>query len=179
MRYTGRRNPEDWLLLFYFLAFAGWLWELALTRVATGCLVNRGFLHGPWLPIYGIGGLLLLRTLREGHGTTLILQGAVVGGAVEYAGSLLLETFYHQRWWDYAGRPGNLGGRVCLESAAAIGIAGWLLARAAGPVLLRRLASLDGRRKSAVCKCLSVLFALDLSLSVIFPHQGAGVVFPL
>ena len=56
-----RRDPlETPLLLFFILSGAGWLWEVAFVGLSTGVLVNRGFLHGPWLPVYGVGGLLFL-----------------------------------------------------------------------------------------------------------------------
>ena len=50
---------ENWLLRFYLFAAIGWLWEVLLTAFVTGAWVNRGLLHGPWLPVYGIGGVLL------------------------------------------------------------------------------------------------------------------------
>ena len=51
------------LLLFFTLSAAGWLWEVLFTGLSTGRLVNRGFFYGPWLPVYGVGGLLMLLLL--------------------------------------------------------------------------------------------------------------------
>ena len=67
-----RRDPlETPLLLFFILSGAGWLWEVAFVGLSTGVLVNRGFLHGPWLPVYGVGGLLFLLLPRRMEGWTL------------------------------------------------------------------------------------------------------------
>ena len=136
---AGRRRDglEKPLLLFFLFAAAGWLWEVLFVAVSAGALVNRGFLHGPWLPVYGAGGMLFLLLpdrLRARQGA-LFLLCALLGGALEYGTSLWLEAVFHARWWDYAGWTGNLGGRVCLASAAAFGLAGWWLARRAGPAL--------------------------------------------
>ena len=118
-----RRDPlETPLLLFFILSGAGWLWEVAFVGLSTGVLVNRGFLHGPWLPVYGVGGLLFLLLPRRMEGWTLAAACALAGGGLEYAVSLVLEALFHQRWWDYAGWPGSLSGRVCLASAAAFGM---------------------------------------------------------
>lgn len=49
-----------YVLLFFLLSLAGWLWEIAIYLVQDGRFVNRGILLGPWLPVYGSGGLLLI-----------------------------------------------------------------------------------------------------------------------
>ena len=104
---SSRRTAalEEWLLLFFACSAAGWLWEVLLTAAAAGRWVNRGLLHGPWLPVYGVGGVLLsaaLRGLRRRPAAALVL-GALLGGAVEYGAALILEQWYHRRWWDYTG----------------------------------------------------------------------------
>lgn len=58
----------NYILFFFVCAFIGWIWEIILTLIQTGNIVNRGVLHGPWLPIYGFGGvgiLLLVGHLRK------------------------------------------------------------------------------------------------------------------
>ena len=105
---------EEWLLLFLFFSAAGWIWEVLLTACATGMWVNRGMLHGPWLPVYGVGGVLITAALGRLRRQWLVLPlGALAGGAVEYGTSLALEFRFRQRWWDYTGQPGNILGQVC------------------------------------------------------------------
>ena len=116
---------EDWLLLFFTCSSAGWLWEVLLTAAATGRWVNRGLLHGPWLPVYGAGGVLLAAALgrfRRDPAAALAL-GALLGGGVEYATALILEQWYHRRWWDYTGWTGSIQGRVCLASLTGFALA--------------------------------------------------------
>ena len=168
-------------LLFFLFSFAGWLWELLYVYAVTGQLVNRGFFHGPWLPVYGAGGVLLLLLLGRfrGEGGVLFLLSALVGGGVEYAASLLLEGLFHLRWWDYTGQPGSLEGRVCLWSLLAFGGLGWLLVRLAGPPLVRTLEGLPEAVAAPGCALLSLLFALDAAWSLLRPNTGAGISFPL
>ncbi len=175
-----RRDPlETPLLLFFILSGAGWLWEVVFVGLSTGTLVNRGFLHGPWLPVYGVGGLLFLLLPRRIKGWSLAAACALAGGGLEYAVSLVLEALFHQRWWDYTGWPGSLNGRVCLASAAAFGLAGWLLTGWAEPRLRRGLGELPPRWRRVCCRGLCLLFAADAALSLLRPNSGAGISFPV
>lgn len=177
-----REDPlEQPLLLFFLLAAAGWAWEVLFTALSTGRLVNRGFLHGPWLPVYGAGGVLLFYLLGrfQGRGGTLFLLCALLGGALEYGTSLGLEALFHARWWDYSGWRWNLAGRVCPASAAAFGLAGWALVRRAGPAICRGLEGLSPVGRRLACRGLCVLFAADAAASLCAPNMGAGVSFPV
>lgn len=170
---------EEWLLLFFLFAAAGWIWEVLLTYLDTGRWVNRGMLHGPWLPVYGAGGVLmaaLLRRLR--HKWAAPAFGALLGGAVEYATALALEIRFRQRWWDYTGRTGSLGGRVCLASLLGFALAGWALTRLT-PLLERLIRRLDGGVRTAICRSVSLIFALDWARSLLWPNTGAGITGPL
>ncbi len=164
------------LLLFFTLSAAGWVWEVLFTVLSTGQLVNRGFFHGPWLPVYGVGGLLMLLLLgRRQQSWLLFPLCALLGCGVEYAVSVLLEALFHARWWDYSGWAGNLDGRVCLASAAAFGAAGWLLVRRAGPRLCGTLSAMPVRPRAVLCRTLCILFALDAAVSMTVPNMGGGV----
>ena len=90
------------LLLFFTLSAAGWLWEVLFTGLSTGRLVNRGFFYGPWLPVYGVGGLLMLLLLsRLRQGWPLFPLCALLGGGVEYGVSVLLETLFHAKFQQF------------------------------------------------------------------------------
>lgn len=176
----GQENtPETLLLLFFLFAGAGWLWEVAFVGASTGRLVNRGFLHGPWLPVYGVGGLLFVLLPGPRRGWRVPAVCALLGAGVEYAASLLLEGLFHARWWDYTGWAGSVDGRICLASAAAFGVAGWILARWAGPWLRSALAEAPPSWRRRCCRGLCLLFAADLAASLLRPNTGAGISFPL
>ena len=100
VRSVSRREAvlEDWLLLFYLFSVAGWVWEVLLTALATGQWVNRGMLRGPWLPVYGAGGMLMAALLRSRRNRwTVPFLAALAGGGVEYATALALELRFRQQ----------------------------------------------------------------------------------
>lgn len=109
---------DIWHLLFYFLiyAFIGWLWETVYCSIKERKFVYRGFLFGPYCPIYGFGVLLLLVVLSplKENVVALFVAAIVVMSLLEYVVSYVLEKVFHQRWWDYAGRWGNINGRIAV-----------------------------------------------------------------
>lgn len=170
---------EEWLGLFFIFSAAGWVWEVLLTAVTQGQWVNRGMLHGPWLPVYGAGGVAVAALLmRLKSRWAAPLAGALAGGVIEYGTSLLLEWRFRQRWWNYAGWAGNVQGRICLASLAAFALAGWALYGLA-PALRRRLARMSPGVRTALCRGISLTYALDWAWSMIWPNGGTGISGPL
>ena len=103
-------------------------------------------LHGPWLPIYGVGGLLiliLLKKFREKPAVEFVLA-VILCGVVEYFTGLVLElTHDGQRWWDYTGWPGNINGRVCLIGGIAFGTFTVALIKLIAPVTIDMIDSVS------------------------------------
>ena len=165
---------EIWLLIFFLFSALGWVWEALLTYRATGQWVDRGMLYGPWLPVYGVGGVLLAMGLSGRRGVKVLIWGAVIGGVVEYGTAWVLEVLYHQRWWDYSGYAGSIQGRVCFASLAGFGLAGWLIARAA-PHIARGISGWPDRVRMLVCRSISVLCAIDWAISLLRPNMGEGI----
>ena len=163
--------------LFFTYSFVGWIWEVFYYVASIGKLVNRGTMHGPWLPIYGVGGILiilLLKPLRERPG--LLFVGAVaVCGTVEYTTAWALETFLHKKWWDYTGFFLNIHGRVCFEGLLVFGMAGLAFTYVFSPMLDDIYKKVDIKYRRVVCIALLVLFAADLVWSVLSPNVGVGV----
>lgn len=163
--------------LFFTYSLVGWVWEVFYYIAAIGKIVNRGTMHGPWLPIYGCGGLLiilLLKPLREKPG--LLFAGAVaVCGIVEYTTAWLLETFFHQKWWDYTGYFLNIHGRVCFEGLLVFGMAGLAFTYVFSPMLDDLYKKMDDKYRKILCTVLLILFAIDLVWSVLSPNTGVGV----
>jgi cardiolipin synthase A/B len=111
-------HKEFYYIFYVFILYGvfGWVYESCLVSIQKKSLVNRGFLNGPIIPIYGCGALLVYLTFSDYRGQYLLVffGGAFLATALEYITSLIMELIFHTRWWDYSHLPLNLKGRVCL-----------------------------------------------------------------
>ena len=89
---------------FFIYSFLGWVCEVAFHAIKTGKFVNRGFLNGPVCPIYGAGVVVILLILGEyaEEMWAVFLVGIAVPTLLELVTGWLLETFFHDKWWDYS-----------------------------------------------------------------------------
>ncbi|MCD8347722.1 MAG: hypothetical protein LUD16_07160 [Lachnospiraceae bacterium] len=115
---------SQWVFFFYIYCFLGWLWESAYVSIKEKHLVNRGFLKGPLLPIYGSGALcVLIVTLPFRDSIPLMcLSGMAAATVLEYATGAAMEKLFHVRYWDYSDKFMNLNGHICLASALCWGV---------------------------------------------------------
>ncbi len=174
----GRKYKFTTLVMFFFtFAFVGWAWEVFYTLLNNGILANRGTMLGPWLPIYGVGGIIIIVLLKPFRRNPLLmfLVTIVACGTLEYFTSWILEVLFHTKWWDYTGFFLNLNGRVCLEGLLVFGMAGLAFTYICAPMLDNLYRHLTLRARRPICITLAVLFLLDLGWSAIHPNQGTGV----
>ena len=170
-------TPETLVLFFFLFSFIGWLFEVCFYLVNEGSFINRGTMTGPWLPIYGTGGLIiicLLKPLRKQPGM-LFASAFVICGALEYFTSWLLEQLAGLKWWDYTGYFMNLNGRICLEGLTVFGLAGVAVTYFIAPVSDNLLKLLPADMRKILCKILTVLFLADCIWSVFHPNTGNGI----
>lgn len=165
------------VLLFFLFSFTGWVWEVSIHLVRDGVFVDRGVLHGPWLPIYGVGGLLILVLLARFRSRPLAEFGAavVLCGAVEYFTSWYLETLYGLKWWDYTGYLLNLNGRICAEGLLTFGVFGLVIVYVAAPMLDDLIRRWKLSVAVPVCLVLLLAFAADGLWSLHHPNTGQGI----
>ena len=171
------KNLTDAVLLFLAGAFLGWLYEMVLYLFKNGTFVNRGMLHGPWLPIYGFGCLVVVWLKEQVGKRPLAFFGISVltCGVIEYFGSWLLEALYHMRWWDYSDCFLNLNGRIFLGGLLGFGAAGALFAYWLYPLLKKQMGTLSRRNRELVSTVLLCVFLLDTCMSVLVPNVGMGI----
>ena len=116
------KTVETWFLWLMIYSIIGWVYESTICSIGQRKLINRGFLNGPYCPIYGTGAVLVLLVLgRIQNPVLLFFAGAVLTCSLEYLTSWLMEKLFHARWWDYSKRKFNIGGRVCLIGAVVFG----------------------------------------------------------
>lgn len=177
VEYHRRYSFTSLVLLFFTFSIVGWLWEVALFLFNEGVFVNRGVLWGPWLPIYGSGGVLILLLLRRFADKPWLLFSltVVLCGVVEYGTSWYLETFKGAKWWDYTGFFLNLNGRICLEGLLVFGVGGCLFVYLLGPIMDDLYKKIPRKIQAVICTVLVLCFLSDLVYSNIHPHQGEGI----
>ncbi|MBP1046847.1 hypothetical protein I6N96_11265 [Enterococcus sp. BWM-S5] len=126
---------SELILLFFIYSFIGWVWETIYCSIKAGRFVYRGFLTGPYCPIYGFGILGVLYFLEpfKNNLVLLYLFSAVLVSVLEYVTSYILEKLFHASWWDYKDVPLNLNGRIALPISAFWGIACVLIVRVIHP----------------------------------------------
>lgn len=158
----------QWLLVFYIYCFLGWIFESIVVSVQQKRLVNRGFLRGPMLPIYGFGATIMLHVALPlaGHPVQIYFAGLVVATAFEYVVGVLMEAIFKVKYWDYSEHRFQFQGRICLQSSLAWGALSVLLRYVLHPPvewLLEEYATVPLVFTVAV---LSVYFLTDVTASV-------------
>lgn len=159
---------EKWFLYFVLYGVAGWVYETLLCSISARRFVNRGLLHGPICPIYGVGAvavLLLLSPLRD-RPVLLFFLSATVTVSVEYTTAWLLETLFHLRLWDYSKRFCNLQGRVCLLGFTVFGVMSVLVVEYVHPWVESLPALFTQVGMHVVCAVLLAGMLTDLCLTL-------------
>ncbi len=180
---TGMKNRnishgfDYYVLLFFTVAFIGWLWEVLLFLCTEHAFINRGVYRGPYLPVYGVGGLLLSFLLRRFRGRPLLvfLLSAGVCSGLEYFTGWFLEQIWNVRWWDYSGHFMNLNGRICLEGAVVFGLGGTALVCLLLPFYDRLYRGSSRNRRIGLCLILLLLFIADATYCAVRPNTGQGI----
>lgn len=128
---------EMYVIWLVFYGVVGWLYESFICSVDARKWINRGFLNGPYCPIYGFGAvfdILLLGHIQ--NPVALFFLGVVVTCSLEYLTSYLMEKLFHARWWDYSERKFNINGRVCLLGAVVFGLFSVVLIKVIHPIVV-------------------------------------------
>ena len=121
----------QWVLFFFIYSFIGWVWECCFVSVRKRRWVNRGFIYGPMLPIYGFGALaVLISTIRVRDSIPLIFLFGMVGATLlEYVTGAVMERLFNVKYWDYSNQKFNLNGYICLTSSLGWGLFSVLLVK--------------------------------------------------
>ena len=178
LRYMRRYSVWSVILLFFAFSLIGWVWEVSLHLITDGVFVNRGVLHGPWLPIYGTGGVMILAVLNKFREKPLVefLLTIVLCGCVEYFTSWFLEMTHNgEKWWDYSGYFLNLNGRICAEGLLVFGLGGMAIVYVAAPLLDDLIRKIPYKILIPVCITLLAVFGADEVYSNRHPNTGKGI----
>lgn len=157
-----------YFLLFMIYSVLGFLSELIFCTIVDRKLtLNRGFLIGPYCPIYGTGALcmMLFLTKYENDPVVLFVMSALIATILEYITSYIMEKIFCARWWDYSNKKFHINGRVALDNAVFFGIAGLFVIYFLNPKLMHILSLLNNSIKIVISIILLIIFLVDLSCS--------------
>ena len=177
MNYQKDYSILNCIWFFFLFSFVGWLFEVCFYLVNEGSFINRGVLTGPWLPIYGFGGLMIIFFLKPVRSKPPLLFAAafVMCGTLEYMTSWVLELIAHKRWWDYTGYFLTINGRVCLEGLTVFGLAGVAVTYAIAPFSDELLSRIPEKKRKLLAGVMIAVFLADCVWSVFNPNTGNGI----
>ncbi|WP_326907125.1 putative ABC transporter permease [Sedimentibacter sp. MB31-C6] len=164
MQYT----QAQWLLFFYIYCFLGWIWETCYVSLLKREWVNRGFLHGPILPIYGFGAIIILWLTMPFKDNLLHIYvlGMIGATILEYVTGAAMERLFHMRYWDYSHHPFNLNGHISLLTSLGWGFFSVLLVEILHPPIEQLLLQVAYYTAELLSLILTVIFVADTTKSV-------------
>ena len=157
----------QWLFYFYFYCFFGWCFESTYVSIKDRKLTNRGFMRGPFLPLYGSGGLMMLVVSMPFRDNVFLMfvAGCVGATLLEYVTGVVMEALFKVRYWDYSKNKFNFHGYICLGSSLAWGLLTILMTVFLHVPVERMVLSIPNQVLTVVTIVLSVGIGLDFILS--------------
>lgn len=158
---------EIYFLLFLTYGFLGWSMEVIGEIIKSKKFVNRGFLIGPYCPIYGWGAvaitIILKRYLEDP--IALFLFALVICSILEYSTSYIMEKVFKARWWDYSNQKYNINGRICLETMIPFGLLGMAISYITNPLFIDIYEAINPIALNIIAGTLFILFLTDIIIS--------------
>ena len=157
----------QWLFIFYTYCFLGWCFESAFVSIKSKKWINRGFMRGPFLPLYGSGAtMMLVVSMPFADNIVLTYIAGCIGATVlEYITGVTMETLFKVRYWDYSNRPFNYKGQICLRSTLTWGFFTVLMTRALHYPIDRFVRSVPEQIFSYVTVLLTIYIVMDFTLA--------------
>jgi len=154
-------------IIFIIYSLFGWTVEIIAVYLDTKKIINRGFLIGPYCPIYGVAALILVLVLSKYKHDIInfYILFVVIASVLEYFTSYLLEKMFNARWWDYSHIKYNLNGRICLVNSLAFGVLGIFVCYLLNPLLISVLDVIPKNVLIIISLIIMILFIIDLCIS--------------
>lgn len=160
-------NGVQWLFLFYFYCFAGWCFESVFVSLKSHKWVNRGFMRGPFLPLYGSGAIMMLVvSMPYADNIPLTYVAGVFGAtALEYVTGVAMVALFKMRYWDYSNRFLNFQGHICLRSSLTWGLFTVLMTRVIHRPIESMMYRIPGQVLYYATVVLTIYIVADFTLS--------------
>ncbi|MBO5209449.1 MAG: hypothetical protein J6B68_08905 [Lachnospiraceae bacterium] len=160
-------NIIHWMFFFYFYCFFGWCFESIVVSVKKRHFVNRGFMRGPFLPLYGTGALMMLIVSMPFQDNVLLtyIAGCIGATVLEYVTGVTMEALFKVRYWDYSDQKFNFQGHVCLSSSLAWGFLTILMTKVMHKPVEQFVLAIPRNVLMYVTLFLTIYITVDFSLS--------------
>lgn len=157
----------QWLFFFYFYCFFGWCFESTYVSLKSRKLTNRGFMRGPFLPLYGSGGIMMLVVSAPFQDNIFLtyVAGCIGATVLEYVTGVAMEALFKVRYWDYSKVPLNFQGHICLGSSLAWGGLTILMTQVIHTPVERLVLSIPSQMLTVVTLLLTAGIFADFALS--------------
>ncbi len=161
-------SQAQWLWCFFLYCFLGWIWECLYVSAIKRQWINRGFLYGPLIPIYGFGAITVLWiTLPVRESIPLIFLFGMAGATVlEYFTGAAMERIFHVRYWDYSSNHFNLNGHICLFCSLGWGVFSVLMVKVLHLPFENAVLRIPESTANLTSTILVAVFAADTTKSV-------------
>ena len=152
-----------YFLLFMIYAILGWCMEVTCKLIQYKRFINRGFLIGPYCPIYGYGAILITFLLKKytNDPIALFFMAIIICGTLEYLTSYFMEKIFKARWWDYSQKKFNINGRVCLNTIITFGLLGLFIMYVSNPFFISKIEMLPQMWLSILFWALLAIYIVD------------------
>lgn len=157
----------QWFFFFYFYCFVGWCIESTYVSIRTKKLTNRGFMRGPFLPLYGSGAIMMLVVSMPFQDNIFMVYvaGCVGATVLEYVTGVTMEALFKVRYWDYSRNKFNFQGHICLGTSLAWGFLTILMTEVVHVPVERLVLSIPDMVLKTITGILTVYIAADFALS--------------
>ena len=158
-------------IITYFVIYSilGWILESVFRSICERKLINTGFLHGPFCPIYGVGAIIMLLFLDSFKDTPVILFfiSIIVLTLWEYIVGVFLEKAFKTKYWDYSNHKVNFQGRICLTNSLMWGVLGVVFVKYIHPFIEEKIQNVDIIQLKYVIYILGIIMIIDTIISII------------
>ena len=157
----------QWLFFFFFYCFFGWCFESTYVSICKRKFVNRGFIRGPFLPLYGSGAIMMLLVSAPVRDNLVLVffAGCIGATALEYVTGVVMEALFKVRYWDYSHKRFNFQGQICLSSSLCWGALTVLMTRFLHPAVERLAFLIPPAALTALVTVVLVWFSVDFAFS--------------
>lgn len=157
----------EWLFFFYFYCFFGWVFESTYVSIKSRKLINRGFMRGPFLPLYGTGAIMMLVVSMPFQDNVVLtyLAGCVGATLLELVTGITMEALFKVRYWDYSKKKFNYKGHICLSSTIAWGFLTILMTEVVHQEVAKVVLALSHQVLTVLTVLITIEIAADFALS--------------